>query len=385
VSTTWTSKKRLLAALSGRPVDHVPVFLHIPVHPVGDTFIPAPIHGSAEPELWRQEDPAYRRLAGRIYNYCDHLYWWRPQCLHNESFWIPKSRCVVRKDKQGTKTVTETDVALKDRTLRKVVSAEEGVGYSWVIEPFCKTVDDAKALFAREWERVEAGVEDFFELSELLGDHGLMWICIPSPIMTVCRLFDPSEFLLFTHTDREFIHEMLSEAARRIEKQLACLLEMGIGPVYRFLGAEHATPPLMGPKDFEDFVVRYDQPLIERVKKHGHFVGVHCHGNIRYVLGRFAEIGVDQLDPVEVLPDGDLTIEEARRIAGDSLTITGNIQFRELLEFTPEQMKQRVKDLIRAAGPRRLIVSTTAVPAGPFSSGLEANYNTLIDTVLSYG
>ena len=96
------------------------------------------------------------------------------------------------------------------------------------------------------------------------------------------------------------------------------------------------------------------------------------------------EMGVDQLDPVEVIPDGDLSIDEARRIAGDSLTITGNIQFRELLEFTPEQMKQRVGNLIRAAGPRRLIVSTTAVPAGPFSSRLEANYNVMIDTVLSY-
>jgi hypothetical protein len=78
----------------------------------------------------------------------------------------------------------------------------------------------------------------------------------------------------------------------------------------------------MSPQLFDELVVRYDTPLMELAKRRGRFVAVHCHGRIRHALQRFREMGVDQTDPVEQPPDGEVTLAEARAISEGRITLT---------------------------------------------------------------
>ena len=132
-------------------------------------------------------------------------------------------------------------------------------------------------------------------------------------------------------------------------------------------------------------MVRFDQPLVDLCKRRGRFAAYHCHGNITHALKRFTEMGVDQTDPVETVPDGDLTLKEARVFSRGLITLTGNIQSREIASAEPEEIRKRVESIIREAGPERLVISTTGTPLEKMDSRTEENYHVMIDTALEFG
>ncbi len=380
-----TPRQRLLAALSGGEVDRPPVWTHIPFVVTADGFVPRAFHGYAEFDNWRERDPAYVRLVRRMQAECDNCYIWRPPCMHHETILLPLSatRTSTSVDADG-RAVTISTVSVAGASLRQVTVTQPGAGHTWTVEHVCKTPSDAERLLDIPYDGPHPGSGDFFQAQTWLGERGLICIGLPSPLLTVCRLFDPMEFLVLVRTERDLIHRLLALAAERTERNLGVLIETGVGPLFRFGGAEHATPPLMAPSDFDELVVRYDAPLTALLKRAGHRVAVHCHGSIRHALMRFSEMGVDMTDPVETLPDGDITLEEARAIAGDRMTLAGNIQVRELATLTPAGIRQRVRDLISRVGPRRLIVTTTGTPLEAIGPSLEANYHALIDETITW-
>lgn len=379
-----TARARLLATLHGEQPDRIPIFTHIPFVATPHGFKPGPIHGFDEPDPWREQDPAYWRLVRRLETECDNFYFWRPPCMDSDQLFVPPAltETLPPIDRDGA---TETTQVFRwaRHELRARSAVKRGTGHSWQIEHWCKTPEDARILLDAPWSGYSPALDDLPQLERDLGDKGVMWITIPSPILAVIRLFDPTEALLYLRTDRDVFDELMVRAAARIRANLEALLDLGVGPIIRFGGAEHATPPLMSPRDFDELVVAYDTPLMELCKKRGRMVAVHCHGHLRHALQRFVEMGVDQTDPCEALPDGDLTLAEARAIAGDQITLTGNIQMRELYSESTSTIRRRVRQIIDEAGPRRLVITTTGTPLETIPPHVEDNYNALIDAVLA--
>ena len=97
--------------------------------------------------------------------------------------------------------------------------------------------------------------------------------------------------------EEDLVERLMEKAAERIRANLLSLLQAGVGPIIRFGGPEHATPPMMSPEDFDRLVVHYDKPLMDLCRAHGCFVAVHCHGYLRHALQRFRDMGVDQRCP----------------------------------------------------------------------------------------
>jgi len=257
--------------------------------------------------------------------------------------------------------------------------------HTWQIEHYCKSADDARLLLEIPWKGEPVEADDFPVINKYLGEKGVIWVTIPSPLLVVCRLFDPMEFLILTSTERELIDRLMETAFERIYTNLVKLLESGVGPIIRFGGAEHATPPMMSPYDFDWLIVNYDKPLMDLCRKYGKKIAVHCHGNIRHALKRFAEMGVDQTDPVETAPDGEITLTEARKISKEQITLTGNIQMKDLYNSDEAHIEDRVRAIIKEAGPTRLVITSTGTPLEKISPRLYRNYNCMIDAVLKYG
>lgn len=383
MSSSITPRERLTKCLSGQPVDRVPIYTQIPFALGEGGFEPGAFHGYADLDNWRKQDPAYWRLVRRMERECDNFFIWRPPCMQSDQFFVPPARVsTAAATAPDGRLVTTSSLRAGNRELVAVTAAQPRTGHTWTLEHYCKSPDDARALLDLPWEGPPPEAGDFAALQDRLGDRGLMWVTVPSPILVVCRLFDPTEFLMFVRSESVLVHRLLETAAERIRTNLAALLDAGVGPVIRFGGAEHCTPPLMGPVDFDDFVVRYDTPLMELARRHGCRVAVHCHGRIRHALRRFLEMGVEQTDPVEQPPDGEVTPREAREITEGRITLTGNIQMRELASLAPADIKARVRQVIADAGPRRLVITSTGTPIEPISPTLEANYNAMIDAVL---
>jgi hypothetical protein len=379
-----TARSRLLALLAGEPVDRPAIWTQVPFAVTASGLVPGAFHGYDDYDDWRSRDPRYRALVERMNRECDNPFIWRPPSMQNLQFVAsPAVTFVGNPEPAGERVRFTTEVRLGGRTLREVREVKPGTGHSWQIEHLCTSIDDAQLLLEHNWTGEPVFPGDFTRLQSLLGDRGVMWVTIPSPIMVVARLFDPMEFLLLVRTESLLVRELLEITASRIESHLEQLLDLGAGPVIRFGGAEHATPPLMGPDDFDRLVVEFDAPLVALCKSRGRFVAYHCHGNLRHALGRFREMGVDQIDPTETLPDGDITIEEARRIAGDRMVLAGNVQCRELFSDAVgvDVIRRRVRAIIDGAGPR-LIVTTTGTPLEPIGALTEAKYHAMIDEAL---
>lgn len=377
-----TGRERLLNTLRGLPTDRVPVYTQIPFGLRQGKFVPAAFHGYQDADHWRENDPAYCELVARMAEEGDNFFIWRPPCLNPEGFLLPASRIVADPPvTRDGRIVTRRTLTVGGRTLSMTAATQAGMGHTWQLEHLCKTPEDAAALLDLPWECDPPVTGDFLDLERQLGERGVFWVTAPSPLLIVSRLFDPSDFLILVREERGLIERLMETAAERIAIVLRALLTAGVGPVIRFGGAEHATPPLMGPTDFDELVVRYDMPIMRLCKQYGRFVAVHCHGRIRNALARFVEMGVDQTDPFEALPDGDLTAAEARRLAAGRITLTGNIQMREMHAATPDEIEEKVKRLIADAGPDRLIVSTTGTPLERLSPRLVKNYHRLMDAV----
>jgi len=151
-------------------------------------------------------------------------------------------------------------------------------------------------------------------------------------------------------------------------------------------GEEYIVPPLHGPRDFEDFNVRYDKPIIDLIHEAGGRIHIHCHGSIKTVFDGFLRMGVDVLHPCEAPPMGDITAAEAKRLSRGKVCIEGNIQISALYEHTPEQIRAETEALLRDTFHDRkgIIVSPTASPY--IRGGGEAcfpQYKAMIDTVLA--
>ena len=372
-----------MKTLRGESTDRVAVYTLIPYAIEGGKMVPGPFHGYDDYDNWRKQDPLYRVLVQRMETECDNIFMWRPGCMDAQNLFFPKNKVVLdSKIHTGNKITYQYRMDVQGTSLNYTEVFQEGSGHKWVTEHFCKTIDDALKLLEIDYSGVCCETNSLFHNLEQLGDRGLPWVTIPSPIMSVCRLFDPQDFLLFSALYKDEIDKLMKIAFDRTKNNLIRLLDMGAGPIIRFGGAEHATPPLMSPYDFDRLVVEYDKPLMDICHNRGHMVAVHCHGNIRHAVKRFMEMGVDQIDPVEASPWGDISLKEIRAITKDQITLTGNIQFSEISNESSEHIKNRVLEIIKTAGPDRLIISTTGTPPEKITKKQFDNYNAMIDAVV---
>ena len=127
------------------------------------------------------------------------------------------------------------------------------------------------------------------------------------------------------------------------------------GHLWRIYGPEYAAEPFLPPRLFQEYVVRYTEPMVRAIKKHGGFARVHCHGRIGAILDAICAMGADATDPIEPPPQGDVSLESVRREYGDRLVLFGNIELSDIESMEPPQFErlvaQTLADGTRGHGP----------------------------------
>jgi len=224
---------------------------------------------------------------------------------------------------------------------------------------------DAEKYLSLPQPRLEGDVASFFEAEREVGEAGIVDVTLGlNPGGFVASLFGSTGFALMCATDRDVLHALCERRMRLILDKLKFLLSRGVGPYFSMLGQEYITPPLHGPRDFRDFNLRYDRPIIDLVHEAGGRMHVHCHGSIRQVFDAFVEMGVDVLHPFEAPPMGDITPAEAKAMARGRMCLEGNIQIARMYEASPQEVRDETAGLIEAAfdDRRGLIVCPTASP-----------------------
>jgi uroporphyrinogen-III decarboxylase len=224
---------------------------------------------------------------------------------------------------------------------------------------------DAEKYLSLPMPTTEGSTEAFFEADQKLGERGIVDVSLGgNPGGTVAELFGSENFAMISATERDIIHALCERRRDEILLLAKYLLSKGVGPYFSMSGEEYIVPPLHGPKDFADFNVRYDEPIIAVIHEMQGRIHIHCHGSVKKVLPGFIAMGTDVLHPIEPPPMGDITAREAKGLARGRLTLEGNIQIAHMYEHAPEQISAEAEALIADAFDDRsgLIVSPTASP-----------------------
>ncbi|MCL2878716.1 MAG: uroporphyrinogen decarboxylase family protein [Treponema sp.] len=377
-----TSRERIKAALTGKPVDRPPLNLG----PKFKTFEnELPDHDFL---LGWMKEREFLELREYVRPWSDSYCGFEPP-LFNRYMMVSANRISTEtKNVSSDKRVITGTICLPDGNVYYEDHQTRGFDTSWHV---AVPGDDLSALdrmisapFEVHEESVRETIRRFEELDDKLGDNGYPNLFLPSPAVAVSQGMHLENFLELCFSEPETVHSYCKEITRRISICIDALFSMKkFDCAVIFGGSEQFTPPMMNPKSFDEFVVPYEGELVKQLKKYNIPIECHCHGKISYALGSIIKMGYDATDPVEPPPQGDITFNEARKKAGDKLTLVGNIEIVEIENGTPEQIKKHIRDIL-AAGKDRLIIDDAAGLRQKITERMYLNYKAWIDAYREY-
>ena len=322
-------QERVLAALRREEPDRVPVFIYL----------------NPYTKEWYTSDPSYSALLDACKEHADVIHdWYLPMGFLASAAELPReSRTLpggLVEDTLHTPAGPVTRVMAPD--WRGMAPRKR-----WM-----STVQDARRILSIPSVRLRPDLRPFLADRERLAGKAVSQVTLPDPVGLVVEEIDPEAVAVWTLEQRPLLREMLDVAYERIAGLLEYCLKADLGPIYYFNGPEYALPPLMSPRDFEEFVVEYDAPLVRLIHSYpGKYAIIHSHGRVNRFLERFAAIGMDGLNVLEPPPVGDTVLAEAKRHAGKSYCLIGNIQYDDLVRKDKPEVEQLVFEAIRQAGP----------------------------------
>ena len=391
-----TGKQRMYAAIKGEEVDRPPIWLREGFN-IGGNIKEEPmqdVHGSADEHdadfyLGWKNEPLYRELFEYVEDAADTMVSWDldgylnrflvipPKYIHDKETRIDDDTIIV----DGWVDTPRGKLTWQDKLSR-------GLNTYWHLDHLVTTPEELKMIAEIPFEFDPSVVPQYIEgyekkLAEV-GDRGILRLEYPSPIVAISANMALEDFLAMSATEKELFHRLLEEITERLLTITDAVFKgRNLETIVNFGGSEQCTPPMMAPEAFDEYVVPYDGKIIERLKSYGIPVNMHAHGKVRHALSCMKQMGVDSTDPVEPPDAGDVTYAEAREIAGDELTLVGNLEFDELEYTTPDHIRARIKE-IAEHGPRRLILGASAGPISKVTPQLAENYKAWIDAALEY-
>jgi hypothetical protein len=367
-----TSRERILAAFRREVPDRVPVV----------TFGINPLN----PDHWVNADPTFERVCAAAA---------RSDIFYRYGVDIGFHGCdpgavgfrqeVVR---EGRSRYVRSWIETAEGPLTSLTRHDDGVATAWKLEPYVKTEADAEVLLSLPDAPCTLDLTGYRQAMEAVGERGVMHITFIDPLMVVLT-FTTFEFgAILAVTRPDLFTELLDMFHARVYRAYEAILEAGIDPVViRFGGCEYATVPLMHPRYFEDYVVKYDKAICDLIKRYPEcYVQLHSHGKMRDVMEGLLAIGPHAIEPIEPLPQGDIPLDEFKARYGDRVCLVGNIEFHEMETCSPDEMEARCREAIRVAAPGGgFILTQTAPPITSLTPRMEANYLRFIEAGRKYG
>jgi len=342
-----SSEERLLTALRGGRPDRVPVSAWL--NPFVSRWATG-ISAEVDPDA-----AGYRDVLEEARECADAEYDWGFPCGLFHTAWDLSPQ----RERIGRGRVRHS-VRTPRGVLESVVQDRPGGGTEkhWI-----ESVEGAKRLLSIPYVPIRPDLSGFLSTRAASGGRYLAKVTLMDPVCSV-GLIDPMTCALWTVEERPLLREILDTAFARIRDEVEHLLRGGAGPLFYFNGPEYALPPLMSPKDFEEFVIDYDTKLVEQVHAAGGLTQIHSHGRVSRFLESFARTGTDSLNVLEPPPLGDVALADAKRRVGARMCLVGNIQYQDLVSATEEEVDALVREAVRQGAPGGGFV--LALCAAPF-------------------
>lgn len=362
-----SSKERLLRCIRHEEIDRVPISTYELV--------------GWNRNAWENNDHSYKKVMDVIRANTDCIYMLNP--IFSNSFEFE-----TEKWKEGQSIYTKSIYKSQNGDLTTIHRDDEGLYTTWRIKHMLKEIEDIDKYLSLPYNPPKIDMTHFNCEKEFLGDKGLMMITIEDPICVAAELFEMSDFLIYAMIEPQKIKFFLDAIHERQMYILKDLLKNNVKDViFRIVGPEYGTPPYMSPESYYNFVTCYLINICKEIVEAGGLPRIHSHGKIAKVIDQFAMTDAVAIDPIEPIPDGDISLGEIKKKYGDKFCLFGNIELKEL----EHSDKKRIDDLVKTAmeegknGSGFVIMPTAAPINTPLSKKTEANYLQYIESALKYG
>jgi uroporphyrinogen-III decarboxylase len=378
-----TSRERLMAMLRGAPVDRPAVNFY----EIGGFDV-----DPADPDEFNvYHDPSWRPLLELAEERTDLI---RMRSAVRSRSWDPQTMTPggrseadlvqMHKYVEDQWHCTRTTLRTGGRTLSSTTRRSPEVDTTWTTEHLLKNADDLKAYLElpEEFFAEEIDVAKLIEDDAKVGERGIVMVDTEDPICAAASLLSMEDFLTVALTEPASFHQLLEKLARPLYARTERVAQTFPGHLWRIYGPEYAAEPFLPPRLFQEYVVRYTEPMVKAIKKHGGFARVHCHGRIRSILDSICEMGADATDPIEPPPHGDVGLEYVRREYGDRLVLFGNIELSDIESREPAAFERLVRQTLAdgTRGPGRgFVLMPSAAPNGrQITTRILTNYETMV-------
>ena len=246
----------------------------------------------------------------------------------------------------------------------------------WLTEYPVKSVNDLNAARALiEARSYSIDTSALAALREDVGEAGVIALELPMrPYAEILHAFVgwSEGLMLFAGDGRPGLLEMLAVLEEKVQGLAAQVASL---PGELLLSPDNLDGQYISPRVFRDHFAGGYRRTAESAHQHGKPLMVHVGGPIRRILPLLAEAGVDGVEGIAGPPQSDVTLAEARQLAGPGITLWGGIP-QDLLQdiHAREAFEAGVAEALRQAtgDPRMILGVADRVPVDAEFSRLQA-------------
>jgi hypothetical protein len=386
------SCRRVCGTYRREDTDRVPILSPIPWQPYDDI-------DDVEFGDWRDEE-RFRRIARLVQANCDPKPPYNrvqiPRVFAPQSYQrfleAPQEHIEELEPEQVSETRTRHTTVLHTPKgdLKWVYEQDAGIFTWWDIHKPVQCVEDVDKLLSvpyafRPPDR--SAFAAFREHRNAMGRDAIGGAGINCMVAMLCGIMHYQLVLEWLLLERDVIKVLAETWLERTGDKVDWLLAQGVGPFWHFNGVERAAPPMMSPRQWDEWVVPYDGEIMRRIKAADPdaVIHIHCHGKVRTLLDSFVEMGVDSTDPVEPPPQGNADIAEVKEQYDGKLVFLGNIEFLHMETRRPNEIEALVRKAILESGKSNVMLMPSAGPHARPSDLFLANAERYIEAGLKYG
>ena len=334
-----TSKRRLLAAIKGEPVDRVP-------------WAPFLVY------YWESLSEEARRIGQFRYmkdNGFDPLM----RGFHY-LYKIERNACDIREENSGRLKRTEYRTRVGTISLEQVFSPEGNTLF--VTKHPVESAEDFKVLtFINEHTELTPDFDAFESDSIAAGEDGLYLPLIGSEGKTCFQALVEhwvgTEGIAYALCDYpEVVEECLNAMQKNSFASAKICMESS---AEAFIFWEDSSTTNISPTMFDKYTASEIRYWADILHSDDRYLVHHACGHIKDLLIRMIKTGIDMIDSLSEPPTGNITVAEAIRALPKEIGIIGGIEPTKFLNMTLEELEIYVKELLQVTKGRRFILGNS--------------------------
>lgn len=221
-------------------------------------------------------------------------------------------------------------------------------GLAYMVEPPLKSTGDLES-----YRRPEASDYEIFMVQmarERFRGEKAQFLLVRGTFVRSWRLRGMQELFVDMVTRPKFVHQLAQMVTDYNLELCRVAVEAGVDVLIVEDDIAGNSGPLVSPQHVREFVVPYNQQVLDCAHRHGLKVVRHSDGNLWSLLDLFVDMGYDGLNPLE--PNAGMELKRVKDHCGDQICLLGNIDCGELLTSATEQeVEAAVVQAIRDAAP----------------------------------